>query len=49
VTSFHDTSIGDEKRALKMELPRQLADAFDGALPKHDAGTRLKIEWDHLQ
>ena len=49
VTGLHDARIGDEKRALKMELARQLPDAFDGALPENDACARLKIEWDHLQ
>ena len=46
---FHDARIGDEQRALKMELAGHLPGPFKGALPENDACARLKIEWDHLQ
>jgi hypothetical protein len=49
VPGFHDSPIGHEQGAMKMEIAGYLPGAFKGALPENDAGARLKIEWDHLQ
>ncbi len=48
VPGAQDSSIGDEKTAMKGEPLRQLAHPVDGTPAKDDSRAWLKVERDHL-